>query len=702
MNGITQLHPGNYTVSTDSILKQVIFYAPLYESLVIDYKAEMYMKSRVYIRKRNHLIRYIPSMFKLKKGVREYLLESYSDLHFTEPNIYDHKLRVITGTIDRFRGPKGNVLQYFNVNVYSPTLLPTKLLSPVSASAKKYYSYRLDSVIKYKGEKAYRISFEPKKRSYQLVKGYMIVSDNVWSIREMQFSGRSEYLRFDNHVKMGEVGEKNEFLPVRYDMNAHFKFLGNKFDVNFIALFNYKSIDIKEKRARPKKQKEDYDLTDSYTLKCDTISYYTDTFHIAKVRPIELTPLEKNIYEDYYIKKDTTLYKPKPKKSSQVFLGQIGDMLIDNYTIDLAQVGSVKASPLINPLLLDYSGTNGISYKQEFKYNRLFSGDRLLRIVPRIGYNFKQKEFYWRVKADYDYWPRKRAALHINIGNGNRIYSSQILDELKEIPDSVFNFNKIHLDYFKDFYVELRHSLEITNGLTLDVGISTHKRKAEKKSEFVSPDPERYRNTYISFAPRVRISWTPKQYYYMNGDRKINLHSIYPTFILDWERGIDGVLRSTGNYERFEFDMQHRISLGLIRSLYYRFGCGAFTKQENMYFVDFVNFSKNNLPIGWSDDIGGVFQNLDRRWYNSSRKYVRGNITYEAPFLLLPLVLKNTKHVLNERLYFGTVVMPHLNPYLEAGYGIGTHIFDVGVFASSMNGKFDRVGFKITFELFNR
>ena len=39
--------------------------------------------------------------------------------------------------------------------------------------------------------------------------------------------------------------------------------------------------------------------------------------------------------------------------------------------------------------------------------------------------------------------------------------------------------------------------------------------------------------------------------------------------------------------------------------------------------------------LGWSDDIGGVFQLLDGRWYNSSRKYIRGHLTYEAPFLLL-------------------------------------------------------------------
>ena len=55
----------------------------------------------------------------------------------------------------------------------------------------------------------------------------------------------------------------------------------------------------------------------------------------------------------------------------------------------------------------------------------------------------------------------------------------------------------------------------------------------------------------------------------------------------------------------------------------------------------------------------------------------------------------------NERLYAGVLFMPHLTPYVEVGYGIGTHIFDVGAFAAFKNGEFDGFGFKFTFELFN-
>ena len=78
------------------------------------------------------------------------------------------------------------------------------------------------------------------------------------------------------------------------------------------------------------------------------------------------------------------------------------------------------------------------------------------------------------------------------------------------------------------------------------------------------------------------------------------------------------------------------------------------------------------------------------------------HLTYEAPFLLLRHLMKYTQYVLNERLYLNALVVPHLKPYLEVGYGIGTHIFDFGLFASFANWKYQEIGCKFTFELFNR
>lgn len=695
-------------VSVDSIVDNVMNFAPFYEKIVKDYRADLYIKGKLNIKKKNLMFRYIPTLFKMQKGVREYLVETASELHYTAPNIYDQRVKAGIGTVPGGRRFERELLEYFHVNVYSSTLLYDRLMSPLAKNGKKYYRYQIDSVMGSMNDVQYKIRFMPKSKSDQLVGGYMVVSANVWSVREIRFSGQSELLLFENLIEMGDVGAENEFLPVLYECNVRFKFVGNVLDGSYTATLKYNSIVLEEVRKHMKPKKK-YDLTESFTLRCDTNSFYTDSIYFESIRPVELTEDERKIYREYTFRKDTVQQKTRSK--SRIFWGEVGDFLLNDVNVKLSSVGNVRFSPFINPLLFSFGGSNGLSYRQDFKYNQLFKGDKLLRIVPKMGYNFTRKEFYWSVNADFDYWPQKRGAIHMNFGNGNRIYSSDVLDELKAMPDSTFNFDLIHLDYFLDLFFNFRHSIEIVNGLDLSVGFAAHRRTATQRSQFVFigdgniPPPgfmSKFRDTYISFAPRVRVDWTPGMYYYMNGKRKINLRSHYPTFSVDWERGIKGVFKSTGEYERIEFDLQHKVPLGLMRNIYYRFGFGFFTNTDQLYFVDFANFSRNNLPVGWNDDIGGVFQLLDGRWYNSSRSYVRGHFTYEAPFLFLRHLIKYTRYVENERLYISALQVPHLNPYIEIGYGIGTHIFDVGVFVGSENWKYSQIGCKFTFELFNR
>ena len=688
---------------SDSILQCIFQFSPFYSRIIDEYKADLYIKGKVKVHKRNHLIRYVPSMFRFEKHINDYLMESLSELHYTAPDIYDRKIKAVSTTFPRNRGQITDVMDYLNMNIYSSSLMSDKLLSPLDKKSSRYYHYLLDSIAGPPDCQRYKILIIPKFRGTQLVSGYMWVSDQIWTIRELYIEVR---------VKMGEEGDV-EFLPVQFDLNLVFKFIGNHLEMDMGAWLKYNEIKFYEGAARRKSQKKHrHDLTESYKLTCDSEQLITDKEKFNELRPIPLSALEDSLYRSYALRQDTLLRVPKKKKNEHLeFWGELGDMLISSYNVNLSSMGSVHCSPLINPVLLDYSHSRGFSYKQKFKYSRLFHDGRILRISPQIGYNFTHKELYVKADADWQYWPEKQASFEVSVGNGNRIYSSVVLDQLKQLPDSTFNFDQLELDYFKDVYLNLFHNIEIVNGLFIKAGVSVHWRYLINNSKVIleKPLPDKdwaalrgIRSEYNSFAPRIRIEWTPGMYYYMNGRRKMNVGSSMPTFMLDYERGIKGVFKSTGAHERWEFDIQQNLKLSGIRSIGYRIGGGMFTKQEDMYFVDFANFARRNLPEGWNDDIGGTFQLLDGRWYNSSRQYWRGNFTYESPFIFLKPLNRWLGLVQQERLYGGILFMPHLNPYIELGYGIGTHIFDVGAFVSTINGQFDTFGFKFTFELFNK
>lgn len=690
--------------AADSIMRQVSGRAPLYSQEVGDYRAMLYVRSVMDVQRKNFMLRYLPSMFKTVRGERKYIHESVSDLHFTAPNIYDERRLSESGTARFFHAGDGRLPGYFHLNIYSTYMLEDQLLSPLTATARRYYRYRVDSVHGQPGRRLYTIRFTPRYSSSQLVKGSMVLSEATLTVRRMEMEIYSEFFKCVVSLTMGDEDKPSRLLAGRVEVDGTFRFFGNKLGGHYLALLDFEQVST----PRPQARKNPYDLSSSYTLRTDTSRTACDEACLASLRPVPLTPDEREIYRSHQARLDS-LPQEHADSLRNARWNKVGDMLAEPQTYHLNEVNMLRMSPLFNPFMLGYSPSRGISYSLRLRYQSIFSRDRTLRITPRVGYNFKQGDVYWNMLADYEYRPAKSGAVSLEVGNGNRSYSSAYLDYLKQIPDSIFDFNRVNLRLYNDLYLKLRHRWELTDGLMLDVKLDMHRRSGGAHYTPPSEGQEEpdlagalIHNRYNSFAPGLRLTWTPGQYFYRNGSRKVSLHSRYPTISMDCEHGLKGIFPHSGNYGRLELELQHSIPLDPIRQLYYRLGWGIYSRGKSTYFIDYVNFRRSHLPTGWNDDIGGVFQLLDSRWYNSSRQYASANVTYEVPFLLFPYFGRASRHVFSERIYLGGLVVPHLKPYIEVGYGVGTRLFDVGVFASFSNWKYSKVGAKFTFELFDR
>lgn len=686
-------------------MRRVFDLSPAFSSEVGDYRATLYVRSVMDVRRKNFMLRYLPSMFKLVRGERKYIHESVNELHYTSPNIYDQRRISESGTAKAFYAIDGRLPEYFHLNIYSTYMLEGQLLSPLTPMAKKYYRYKVDSVETRDGERLFHMQFIPRYSSSLLVKGQMVLGEATMTVRSMKMDIYSEFFRCIVSLKMGDGQAPDRLLANRVEIDGTFRFFGNKVNGHYLALLRYEQVS----PPRPAAKKNPYDLSSSYTLRTDTTHISCDEECFGQLRPEPLTSEEKDIYRQHCARRDSLSHESQDNPRAERW-NKVGDVLAESQTFHLNEVNSLKMSPLLNPFMLGYSPSRGISYSLKLRYQAFFSRDRMLRITPRLGYNFKQKNFYWNVQGTYEYRPEKHAAITLEVGNGNRSYSSAYLDYLKAIPDSVFDFDKVSLPYYNDLYMKLKHRWEIVNGLMLDIKLDMHRRVNE--SRHTSPVPDNpsepdlsdalVTDRYNSFAPGMRITWTPGQYFYRNGRRKVNLHSRYPTLSMDFEHTVNGLFPHSGKYGRLELELQHSLPLDPIRTLFYRLGWGIYSRGKGTYFIDYVNFRRSNLPTGWNDDIGGVFQLLDSRWYNSSRQYASANFTYELPFLLFPYFGRASRHVFSERIYLGGLIVPHLRPYIEIGYGVGTRLFDIGLFASFSNWDYSKVGAKFTFELFDR
>lgn len=85
----------------DSILQNIFQFSPFYSKIVDEYKADVYLKGKVRVHKSNKLVKYIPSMFRLEKGVNDYIIESLSEMHYTAPDIYNRKVKALISTFAR-------------------------------------------------------------------------------------------------------------------------------------------------------------------------------------------------------------------------------------------------------------------------------------------------------------------------------------------------------------------------------------------------------------------------------------------------------------------------------------------------------------------------------------------------------------------------------------------------------------------------
>lgn len=685
------------SIRADSIMKLVAENATKYHGAISKYEAQIYTKGHTEILKQNFLMRFAHHLFPVNRRKKDMLFEMFSHSKFSAPNTYYHSFKAVNGNSIPNGKKQQEVLTFLNLNVYSPTIYNDEIITPVASNSFKYYNFNLESTNDSSKIKIYKISFTPKISSQKLICGYLYIVDQLWTIDQIDVNGHFSFAEFN--LVMSFCRDFRKFiLPETADLFLRYKILGNAVVSTYHSSFKYDAVEWIEEDNEGNRSNP-LDMTSYYRLSSDTIPiiFDPDYWHTKRDKP--LSREEELIY---FKESDENMLKTDTSNITKYW--KLTEKLTNTININ-NKTTRIKYSGILNPFQLGYSARNGITYRQQIRFSKTFTKDRQLRFRPEIGYKFKSKEVFFKVGGDWEYLPQKQGRLGLTIANGNQSYSSAIMNQINEhLKDSTFNFEDLNLEYFKHYYVELNNSIELFNGFELSTGISYHRRIPVKKNSDMNVGDDvmdLINDHYNDFTPVVGISYTPRQYYRMDGYRKENLYSYYPTISIEYARGIPGIWKSTGDYERLEADIQQSIRMGLSRRFSYHLSGGLYTNQKSTYFADFRYFARRNFPESWEDHFGGVFNQLKGFWYNASDKYAQAHLMYESPFMLTQLLKpKASKYILTERFYLSQLWTPVLPSYTEIGYGFGNHIFNVAVFAGFNKLEYQSVGFKFTFELF--
>lgn len=624
-----------------------------------------YQKYHLHTVRRNAILLAVPTMYAVAHGgAREYVGESYDSVQVR--GLYGlHPTRLLERTtIPHGRRTMPTLLRYLTPRLYDEALLDGYLLSPFHRRNRWYYRYRMDSVSR---DTAF-LSFRPRTHNTQLVEGRAKVE--IWSGRviEARISGEYDMIRFLLTADMG--GEGSALLPWQCRLDSRFRFLGNDITMSYAAR---------------------YGLTDSPGT---AVTDRGDTTLMARVRPTPLTAHEHALFSqaaarDTVAVDSSGVARRRRRTFAQRMWDNVGEHLLGRIKSNFGSrdQGYLRISPILNPLYLGYSGRRGLTYKFDIRGSYYLSANSLIEARLKAGYSFKQHQFYYNVPVTWYFNRRREGYVRVETGNGNRITNSTVADAVKQQQTDSIDWEKMNLYYFRDMYAKLTLNYDLSSRFGVEVALVTHRRTAIDPTGFEAAGrPTRY----ISSAPMIEVRYRPWGY-------------AGPVFSVDYERGIKGLFRSNTAYERYEIDGQYKISPTRLSAVQLRLGTGFYTNRgKDAFFLDYTNFHDNRIPGGWNDDWANNFELLDANWYNASEYYVRSNVTYESPMLILSWVPLAGRFVEKERFYVNALVVRHLHPYVEYGYGFTTRLFSIGAFVAQRNGRFDGVGCKFGFELFRR
>ena len=166
-----------------------------------------------------------------------YLKESLSDVKFTAPNKYDQTVKSIKSNFPNENG--GDPMSFVNASFYQPKF--GNMILPLAPYAFNHYNFRYEGFNMEGDVVVNKIKVIPKRKSKDLVSGYIYIADNFWNLHAVDLVVESTVGTIHLQQTSNEV-EKNIWLPVSYYFDIIGQFLGNEGDIKYTASVKYNKV----------------------------------------------------------------------------------------------------------------------------------------------------------------------------------------------------------------------------------------------------------------------------------------------------------------------------------------------------------------------------------------------------------------------------------------------------------------------------
>lgn len=238
------------------VVRKAIAMAPYYRNFISQYEAEVYLKGTLKIDKLSWLVkRSLKSEANAPKEGAFYIQETYNDVKFTAPDRFEQKVKMIRSNFPGEINSTENILGFVSANLYQPKI--GEIILPLAPYALTHYNFKYEGYAFQDNRALVKVKIIPKRKSRQLVEGYMYIAEDYWNLHEVDIVVQSLAGPLRIKQTFGEV-ERNAWLPISQYFDLDGKFLGNAGRIQYVTSVKYSNVKLNTNLKPPVKLENNY------------------------------------------------------------------------------------------------------------------------------------------------------------------------------------------------------------------------------------------------------------------------------------------------------------------------------------------------------------------------------------------------------------------------------------------------------------
>ena len=481
----------------------------------------------------------------------------------------------------------------------------------------------------------------------------------------------------------------------------------------------YKLEKLMDKEAERSLPPEPLEITERVQVSKSAVN--NDAGFWNELRPIPLTEAEESEFskkDSLILASSTPEYKDSIRDIRMKF--KVKDLFLGRtykYGNDSIRFRSDFSIPgLLYRRAGSFNTVDGVSYGLPFSFSLNDSTGRSFRANASGRYAFSRETAYGEAFARYNYNGLKRRWVSISGGKKLEDFKGAkgISSEENELYTLFFedNFQK----FYEKKFLNLSGGTEIINGMQFRGSLEFSNRTPVKnnssytfidwKDKNYTPNvPETVVDEFLltgsrSLTAGFEINYTPRQRYRIRDHIKYPADSNFPTFNLQYKKGIKDLAGSDVDFDLLKLGLTQQVRVGFDSHLRYFAEAGKYLNNNQIYFADYTFFNSNDQFLTLTD--------FDRQfalpaYYRlfSNKHYLEAHAALDMnKFLLKRLPVLNGT-MIREKLKMHYMTSESVSNYLELSYGLNGIflLFDVEFVGGFNNWKDFQTGVRIGINL---